>query len=183
MEPLQIDFASVRDSARAQVLDGAMTGAYRGDRKKVVEVLNSVLANELVCALRYKNHYYLVQGIEGQTVAEELLEHAKEEMAHADAVALRIRQLGGDPEMDPAVIADRSHCEFKAPKNWREIIRENVIAERIAVQTYSQIVRWLGNKDPTSRRLMERLLEKEEEHADELADLLARLPKQDDHSK
>lgn len=149
-----------------------MTGAYRADRERVIEVLNEVLATEIVCTLRYKNHYYMASGIHASPVAAEFLEHANEEQAHADAVAKRITELGGNPNFDPAGLATRSHAEYRSTKNLEEMITEDLVAERVAIETYSEIIRWLGDDDVTTRRLMEGLLATEEEHADDLSNLL-----------
>jgi bacterioferritin len=155
--------------------DGAVTGAYKADRDKVIGVLNEVLATEIVCTLRYRNHYYMAQGIHSEAIATEFLEHANEEQMHADLVAKRITELGGEPNFDPEGLATRSHAEYKAVDRLEEMIREDLIAERIAIETYSEIVRWLADDDPTSRRMMEEILAKEEEHADDLAKLLVRI--------
>jgi len=149
-----------------------VTGAYRADRERVIEVLNEVLATEIVCTLRYKNHYYMASGIHASPVAAEFLEHANEEQAHADAVAKRITELGGNPNFDPAGLATRSHAEYRSTKNLEEMITEDLVAERVAIETYSEIIRWLGDDDVTTRRLMEGLLATEEEHADDLSNLL-----------
>jgi bacterioferritin len=125
-----------------------------------------------VCTLRYRNHYFMVRGIHGQTVAQELLEHANQEQAHADALCERIVQLGGVPDLDPAGVASRAHAEYRTGTTLREMIMEDLVAERIAIEAYSEIVRWLGDDDPTTRRLIEGILENEEEHAYELAELL-----------
>ena len=162
----------IRDRARKQITEGAVTDDYQLDRKQVVNVLNEALATELVCVLRYKFHYYMASGIHSQAVKEEFLEHAGEEQEHADWIAERIKQLGGKPEMNPAVLTSKSHSEYKEGNSLTDMIREDLIAERIAIESYRQIIEFLGQKDPTSKRLMERILAKEEEHADDMADLL-----------
>jgi bacterioferritin len=175
MDRFKADIEDIRRRARTKLEEGPVTAAYRADRDKVVGVLNEVLATEIVCTLRYKNHYYMAQGIHSQAVADEFLEHAQQEDAHADMVAKRITELGGNPNFDPAGMAERSHAEYKAPPRLEDMIREDLIAERIAIATYLEIVRWLGNDDPTTRRMIEEILAVEEEHADDLAKLLARI--------
>jgi bacterioferritin len=172
MDTFKTDLEQIRKRARERMLDGAVTGAYLADRERVCEVLNEVLATEIVCVLRYKSHYYMASGIHASSVAAEFLEHANEEQAHADAVAKRITELGGTPNLDPAGLATRSHAEYRQGKNLEEMITEDLVAERVAIETYSEIVRWLGDDDVTTRRLMEELLQKEEEHADDLSNLL-----------
>jgi bacterioferritin len=175
MNTFKADIDEIRKRARDKMEDGPITGAYRADPEKVIEVLNEVLATEIVCTLRYKNHYFMAQGIHGQSVANEFLEHAKEEEGHADRVAKRITELGGAPNFDPEGLHTRSHAEYKACDTLEEMIREDLVAERIAIATYSEIVRWLANDDPTSRRMIEEILAVEEEHADDLAKLLQRI--------
>ncbi|KAB2889455.1 MAG: bacterioferritin [Kofleriaceae bacterium] len=172
METFKTDLEQIRKRAREKMLDGAVTGAYLADRERVIEVLNEVLATEIVCTLRYKNHYYMAAGIHASSVAAEFLEHANEEQAHADAVAKRITELGGNPNYDPAGLATRSHAEYREGRNLEDMIKEDLVAERVAIETYAEIVRWLGDDDVTTRRLIEELLAKEEEHADELSNLL-----------
>lgn len=169
------DLTRIRKRAREQMNEGAVTGAYKADLKKVVAVLNEVLATEIVCVLRYKNHYYMASGINAQPVAAEFLQHANEEQLHADWVAQRITQLGGAPNFDPEGLATRSHAEYREGETLRRMIEEDLVAERIAIETYSEIIRWLGNDDPTTRRLIEDILKMEEEHADDLASLLESL--------
>lgn len=173
MNVFKADLESIRQRAREHMADGAVTKAYGADRARVIDVLNEVLATEIVCVLRYKNHYYMASGIHASAVAAEFLEHANEEQTHADMVAKRITELGGNPDFDPAAIVKRSHAEYRTAKNLDQMITENLVAERVAVETYTEIVRWLGNDDPTTRRIMEVLLAAEEEHADDLANLLA----------
>jgi bacterioferritin len=175
MNEFKADIDEIRRRARIHMEEGPVTASYQADRAKVIEVLNEVLATEIVCTLRYKNHYYMAQGIHSQSVADEFLEHATEEQQHADMVAKRITELGGMPNLDPAGLTTRSHAEYKACDKLDDIIREDLIAERIAVSTYSEIVRWLGNDDPTTRMLIEEILAKEEEHADDLAKLLVQI--------
>ena len=177
MNEFKSDIEEIRRRAKEKIDDGAVTAAYKGDTEKVCEVLNEVLATETVCVLRYKHHYFMAQGIHASGVEDEFLEHANDEQDHADRVAKRITELGGKPNLDPKGLATRSHAEYGTGEKLEDMIKEDLIAERIAVQTYSDIVRWLGTDDPTTRRLMEDLLAKEEEHADDMAKLLSRVSK------
>ena len=171
-QPFRTDLEAIRRRARDKMNDGAVTASNLADRVRLIEVLNDVLATELVCVLRYRNHYYVASGIHGETVAGEFLEHARDEDQHADMVARRITQLGGHPNLDPANLSGRSHSEYETGDSLQAMIREDLIAERIAIETYAEIVRWIGDDDPTTRRMMEEILAKEEEHADDLANLL-----------
>ena len=162
----------IRDRARKQITEGAVTDDYKLDRKQVIGILNEALATEIVCVLRYKFHYFMATGIHSQAVKAEFKEHADEEQEHADQIAERIKQLGGKPEMNPSSLMSRSHSEYKEGTSLADMIREDLIAERIAIESYREIIQFLGDKDPTSKRLMEHILAKEEEHADEMADLL-----------
>lgn len=177
MNTFKADVEEIRRRARDKMGDGAVTAFYKADREKVIEVLNEVLATETVCVLRYRSHYFMAKGIHASGVENEFLEHAKEEQDHADRVAKRITELGGTPNLNPEGLATRSHAQYGTGTRLEEMIKEDLIAERIAVATYSEIVRWLGTDDPTTRRLMEELLSKEEEHADDMAKLLARVGK------
>ncbi|MGH7665751.1 MAG: ferritin-like domain-containing protein [Candidatus Dormibacteria bacterium] len=172
---LQIE--TIRSQAREHIEEGPITSAYGADRVRVVQVLNEVLATEIVCVLRYMRHYYMAEGIDGEAVKREFLEHANEERDHADRAATRIVQLGGEPDLNPAVLAKRSHTQYTEGNSLVDMIKEDLVAERIAVATYQEIIRWLGDGDPTTRRVMEGLLADEEEHADDLRDLLARVPR------
>ena len=167
------DITEIRRRARQNMERGAVTAGYRADREKVIKVLNDVLATELVCVLRYKRHYYMAAGIHAEPVAREFLEHANEEQIHANQVAERITQLQGEPNFDPQGLATRSHSEYVEGRSLLEMIQEDLVAERIAIESYSEIIRWLGNDDPTTRSLMEEILKKEEEHADDLSTLIA----------
>jgi bacterioferritin len=169
------DLAAIRQRARQSIEDGAVTGGYKADREKVVEVLNEALATELVCILRYKRHYYMARGINSDAVKTEFLEHAGEEQEHADWIAERITQLNGEPNYSPVGLADRSHSEYAPGTDLQSMIKEDLIAERIAIETYSDIIRWLCDDDPTTRKLMVDILKVEEEHADDMANLLSRL--------
>jgi bacterioferritin len=162
----------IRARARQQINDGAVTRDYEGDREKAISILNEALATEIVCVLRYRFHYFMATGIHSLAVRDEFLEHAKEEQGHADQIAERIKQLGGKPDMNPAILAGRSHSEYKEGDSLADMIREDLVAERIAIETYRDIIQFFGQKDPTSRTMMEGILAKEEEHADELADML-----------
>jgi bacterioferritin len=162
----------IRARARQHIEDGAVTKDYPLDRDQVVGVLNEALATEIVCVLRYQFHYFMATGIHSPAIADEFREHAEEEQEHAGRIAERIKQLGGKPEMDPSALAKVSHTEYKEGVSLVDMIREDLIAERIVIETYREMVRYFGQKDPVSRRMMEEILAKEEEHADELADML-----------
>jgi bacterioferritin len=162
----------IRERARQQIMDGALTPDYQLDRKQAIGILNEALATELVCVLRYRFHYFMATGIHSQAVKEEFKEHSEDEQEHADRIAERIKQLGGKPEMNPAVISAHSHSEYREGTSLADMIREDLVAERIAIETYREIIRFFGDRDPTSRTMMEEILAKEEEHADDLTDLL-----------
>jgi len=175
MNTFKADIEEIRRRAMEKIEDGAVTAYYQADKARVIEVLNEVLATETVCVLRYKSHYFMAKGVHAPGVEQEFLEHANEEQLHADRVAKRITELGGTPNLNPAGLAERSHAQYGSGASLLEMVKEDLIAERIAIATYSEIVRWLANEDPTTRRLMEELLSKEEEHADDMASLLARI--------
>jgi bacterioferritin len=175
MSDFLTDVKTLRERAREKIEEGPVTAAYGADRDRVVEVLNEALATEIVCVLRYKRHYYMADGLNAGPVAAEFLQHANEEMGHADQIALRITQLQGAPNFNPNGITDRSHAEYVEGTTLVDMIREDLVAERIAIESYSEIIRWLGDKDTTTRRLMEDILAVEEEHADDLLSLLADL--------
>jgi bacterioferritin len=175
MDTFVQDVEAIRRRAREHIERGPVTQGNRADVGRVISVLNEVLATELVCHLRYKRHYYTAVGINSEAAADQFLEHAKEELEHADRIAERISQLGGDPNYDPAGLAERSHSQYDQSAALLDMIREDLVAERIAIQSYADIARWIGTDDPTTRRLMEDILQKEEEHADDLRDLLATL--------
>jgi bacterioferritin len=166
------DIETLRARAREHIEQGPITEAYGADRKRVIDVLNEVLATEIVCALRYKRHYFMAQGINAGPVAAEFLQHATDELGHADQIALRITQLQGEPNFNPEGLATRSHAEYKEGTDLIDMIKEDLIAERIAIESYTEMIRYFGENDPTSRRLMEEVLEQEEEHADDMATLL-----------
>jgi bacterioferritin len=169
------DIKTLRERARKHIENGAVTESYKADRETVIRVLNEALATELVCVLRYKLHYFMAQGIHSQAVAAEFLEHASEEQGHADQIAARIVQLQGKPNLNPEGLTSRSHSEYKEAGTLIEMIKENLVAERIAIDSYAEMARYFGEDDPTSRRMIEGILAVEEEHADDLANLLKTL--------
>lgn len=170
------DIKTLRDRARQHIEDGAVTASYGADREIAIKLMNEALATEIVCTLRYRRHYFMAKGIHSQSVAEEFLAHSNEEQSHADRIAERIVQLGGAPNFSPDGLATRSHAEYIEGGSLEEMIKENLVAERIAIESYTEIIRYFGDKDPTSRRIMEEILAVEEEHADDMADLLEGLP-------
>jgi len=171
-DPFVLDVEKIRADARQHMDDGPLTASYGADKDVVLKLLNDALATEIVCTLRYKRHYFMAKGIHSEAVASEFAEHATEEQEHADTLAERIVQLGGEPNFAPDSLASRSHSEYKEGGNLIDMIRENLIAERIAIDTYREIIRYLGEKDVTTRRIFEEILAVEEEHADDMADLL-----------
>jgi bacterioferritin len=175
--PFVSDIQELRRRARQHMEEGAVTSSYAADRETVIRILNEVLATEIVCVLRYKRHYYMATGIHAQAVAEEFLEHAKEEQGHADIAAERITQLGGEPNFNPEGLATRSHSQYVEGTSLLDMVREDLVAERIAVESYSEIIRYLGSDDPTTRIALEAILAKEEEHADDMKKLLEVLGK------
>ena len=175
MSDFLTDITTLRQRARAKMEEGPITSSYGADREKVISVLNEALATEIVCVLRYKRHYFMADGINAGPVAAEFLQHANEELAHADQIALRITQLQGEPNFSPIGIENRSHAEYVEGDGLVDMIKEDLVAERVAIESYSEIVQWLGDKDPTTRRMMEDILAVEEEHADDLLTLLADL--------
>ena len=166
------DIKTLRERARSKIEEGPITAAYGADRDRVVEVLNEALATEIVCVLRYKRHYFTSRGIHSQAVANEFLQHATEEQGHADQIALRITQLQGSPNFDPEGLTSRSHAQYDASEKLTDMIKEDLVAERIAIESYSEIIQWLGDKDVTTRRMLEDILAVEEEHADDLLNLM-----------
>jgi len=173
--PFLSDVKTLRQRARQAIEEGAVTPGYDADAKQVCKVLNEALATELVCVLRYKRHYYMADGIHAESVKAEFKEHAAEEQAHADQIAERIVQLGGEPDFDPKNLATRAHAEYVEGTTLTEMIKEDLIAERIAIESYREIVAWLGKADSTTRRIMEEILAKEEEHAEDLVSLMRKL--------
>jgi len=174
-QPFLTDVKALRQRAREHIEEGAVTASYDADAKAVCKVLNDALATEIVCVLRYRRHYYMAQGIHSESVKEEFLEHAREEQEHADRIAERIVQLGGEPDLNPSGLLSRSHSEYVEGATLRDMIREDLVAERVAIDSYREIVQWLGQRDPTTRRIMEEVLAKEEEHADDMSSLLAQV--------
>jgi bacterioferritin len=175
MDKFLTDVKKLRDNARKNMDKGAITEGYKADVQQVLKVLNDVLATELVCVLRYKRHFYMAQGIASDSVKAEFLQHATEEQQHADWVAERITQLGGEPDFSPTTLASRSHSEYVEGKTLVDMIKEDLIAERIAIQTYQEIIRWLGDGDPTTKILIEQINKVEEEHANDMLDLLTKM--------
>jgi len=171
-KPLLSEIKVLRDRARRHIEEGAVTEGYKGDREAVVKALNAALATEIVCVLRYKRHHFMANGIQAQSVAAEFAQHATEELAHADLLAERIVQLGGAPDFSPTGLAERSHAEYKTGKDLAGMIEEDLVAERIAIDSYGELIRYIGNDDPTTRVMLEGILAKEEEHADDLSTLL-----------
>jgi bacterioferritin len=166
------DIQEIRNRARQKIEDGPVTPDYGLDKDRAIGILNEALATEIVCVLRYRFHYYMATGIHSTAVADEFAEHAREEQEHAEQIAERIKQLGGKPDLNPATLIQRSHSEYKEGTSLVDMIREDLVAERIAIESYREMIQFFGDKDPTSRRMMEVILAKEEEHADDLADLL-----------
>jgi bacterioferritin len=175
-KPFLTDVETLRKRAREHIAEGAVTAGYRADRETVVKLLNDALATEIVCTLRYRRHYFMAKGIQSKGIADEFLQHSNEEQQHADQIAERIVQLGGAPNFSPDGLLSRSHAEYVEGDTLVAMIREDLVAERVAIDSYREIVQYLADKDPTSRRVMEEILAVEEEHADEMADLLAGLP-------
>jgi|SRR5277367_3244056 len=170
-----VDMEQIKKRAREHMQDGAVSSTYSANREAVIKVLNDALATELVCVMRYKRHHYMAKGINSEPVAQEFLEHANEEMEHADRISKRIVQLGGEPDYNPATLLKRSNSQYVEGSSLIEMVKEDLVAERIAIDTYREIVKYFGDDDPTSRRLMESILEKEEEHADDMSNLLEKL--------
>jgi bacterioferritin len=171
-KPPLTDVKTLREAARRHVEEGAVTEHYRADRQKVLQLLNEALATEMVCVLRYRHNYFVARGLKAKVAAVEFLEHANEELAHADSLCERIVQLGGEPDLNPDTLTGRSHAEYRIGKTLVEMIRENLVAERIAIESYREMAQYVGEDDSTTRRLLESILATEEEHANDLADLL-----------
>lgn len=171
------DIKTLRERARKHIEQGAVTEGYKADRETVIKVLNEALATEIVCVLRYRRHYFMASGINADSVAAEFLQHSNDEQGHADQIAQRIVQLGGEPNFNPEGLLTRSHAEYVEGESLTDMIKEDLVAERIAIDSYRDIVQYLGNDDPTSRRLMETILAVEEEHADDLVSLLGNIEK------
>jgi bacterioferritin len=176
-KPFLTDVQELRRRARQHIEEGAVTDGYRADRDTVLKLLNEALATEIVCVLRYKRHYFMAQGIHADPIAQEFLQHANEEQGHADQIAGRIVQLGGSPNFSPEGLLTRSHSEYVEGQSLVEMIREDLIAERIAIDSYTEMIRYVGDNDITTRRMLEAILAVEEEHADDLASFLADMEK------
>lgn len=170
--PALTDIKTLRERARQHTEKGAVTSGYAADREQVIRMLNEALATELVCVLRYKRHYFMAAGIHAAPVAAEFLEHATEEMAHADLIAKRIIELRGEPNFSPDGLAARSHAEYVEGDSLKSMIKEDLVAERIAIESYREMIAYLGDQDPTTHRMLEGILASEEEHADDLSSLL-----------
>ena len=173
--PFLTDIQTLRKRAREHIEQGAVTPGYKADRETVVKLLNEALATEIVCVLRYKRHHFMASGINAEGVATEFLEHANEEQAHADRIAERIVQLGGEPNLSPDGLLSRSHSEYIEGDSLLSMIKEDLVAERIAIDSYREMISYLGSDDPTTRRMLEEILANEEEHADDLVSLLEEL--------
>jgi len=171
-DKFQFDLEAVRAKARQNLESGAVTQAYAGNREEIIKMLNEALATELVCVLRYKRHYFMAKGIHSEAVAAEFAEHAGQEQEHADSIAERIVQLGGEPDFNPDNLSKNSHAQYVAGNSLKEMVLEDLVAERIAVDSYREIIQYIGESDPTTRRIFEDILAQEEEHADDMADLL-----------
>jgi len=176
-KPFLSDIQEIRRRARKHIEKGAVTEDYKADLETSLRVLNEALATEIVCVLRYRRHHFMASGIHAQSVAAEFLEHANEEQSHADQIAARIIQLNGAPNFNPEGLLTRSHSEYVEGQTLHDMIQEDLVAERIAIESYSEIIRYFGDKDPTSRRLMEEILAKEEEHAEDMKTLIERVGK------
>jgi bacterioferritin len=174
-QPFLTDIKTLRERARQHIENGAITEGYSADRETVVKLLNEALATEIVCVLRYKRHYFMATGIHAEGVAAEFLEHANDEQGHADQIAQRIVQLQGEPNFSPEGLLMRSHAEYVEGETLTDMIREDLVAERIAIDSYREMINYFGNDDPTSRRMLEGILAVEEEHADDLVSLLEKI--------
>jgi bacterioferritin len=174
-KPFLTDIKTLRERARQHIENGAVTEGYSADRETVIKLLNEALATEIVCTLRYRRHYFMASGINAESVAAEFLQHANEEQGHADEIAQRIVQLKGEPNFNPEGLLMRSHAEYVEGTSLLDMIKEDLVAERIAIDSYREMIVYLGNDDPTSRRMMEGILAVEEEHADDLQNFLDKM--------
>ena len=175
-QPFLSDVQAIRKRAREHIEEGAVTAGYQADRATVLKLLNDALATEIVCTLRYRRHYFMAKGIHSKGIADEFLQHSNEEQQHADQLAERIVQLGGEPNFSPDGLLTRSHAEYVEGTSLVDMIKEDLVAERVAIDSYREIIAFIGEKDPTSRRVLESILAVEEEHADDMADLLTGMP-------
>ena len=171
-KPFLTDIQTLRERARQHIEQGAITPGYGADRETVIKLLNEALATEIICVLRYKRHHFMAEGLNAAPVAAEFLQHANEEQVHADQIAGRIVQLGGEPNFSPEGLTTRSHAEYVEGESLTDMIKEDLVAERIAIDSYGEMIRYLANGDPTTRRMLEEILAMEEEHADDLASML-----------
>jgi bacterioferritin len=176
-KPFLTDIKTLRERARKHIENGAVTEGYTADRETAVKILNEALATEIVCVLRYKRHYFMASGIHAEAVAAEFLQHANEEQGHADQIGARIVQLGGEPNLNPDGLLSRSHAEYVEGTDLMDMIKEDLVAERIAIDSYREMIQYFGTDDPTSRRMLEGILAVEEEHADDLVNLLGEFGK------
>jgi len=174
-EPFLTDIKTLRDRARQHIENGAVTPGYKANRETIIKLLNEALATEIVCVLRYKRHHFMASGLNAQSVAQEFLQHANEEQTHADQIARRIVQIGGEPNFSPEGLLNRSHSEYVEGVTLIGMIKEDLIAERVAIDSYREVISYLSNDDPTTRRMLEEILAMEEEHAEDLASLLKEL--------
>lgn len=174
-QPFLTDIKTLRERARQHIENGAVTSGYTADRETVIKLLNEALATEIVCVLRYRRHYFMASGINAESVAAEFLQHANEEQGHADQIAHRIVQLQGEPDFNPEGLLTRSHAEYVEGTTLIDMIKEDLVAERIAIDSYREMITYFGNQDPTSRRMMEEILAVEEEHADDLVNMLQKM--------
>ncbi len=176
-KPFLSDVKELRRRARQHIEEGAVTDGYRANRETVIKLLNEALATEIVCVLRYKRHYFMAQGIHADPIAQEFLQHANDEQGHADQIAARIIQLGGAPDFSPEGLLTRSHSEYVEGQTLVDMIKEDLVAERVAIDSYTEMIRYVAENDITTRRMLEGILAVEEEHADDLANFLADIEK------
>ena len=176
-KPFLTDVKEIRRRARKHIEEGAVTEGYQADREVVIKLLNEALATEIVCVLRYRRHYFMAQGIHSDPIANEFLQHSNEEQQHADSIAARIIQLGGAPNFGPEGLTTRAHSEYAEGKNLVDMIKEDLVAERIAIDTYTEMIKYVGGSDITTRRMLESILAVEEEHADDMASFLVDIEK------
>ena len=176
-KPFLTDVKTLRRRAREHMMEGAVTAGYTANRETVVKLLNEALATEIVCVLRYKRHYFMADGIAADSIKAEFLQHANEEQQHADQIAARIVQLNGEPDLNPEGLASRSHAEYKEGEDLLDMIREDLVAERIAIDSYREMINYVGDRDTTTKRMLEGILAMEEEHADDLVGMLEKMDK------